>query len=82
MAALFAAVYLKLGNIIVVDLVPSRLEMAKQFGAHQAFDGRDAELVKKVKEATNGLGAKWGVECTGNVRVRKTLVQREGDARC
>lgn len=69
MAALFAAVYLKLGNIIVVDVLPSKLEMAKEFGAHHALDGRDKDVVQRIKELTGGLGVKWAVEATGNTKV-------------
>ncbi|ORY87418.1 alcohol dehydrogenase [Leucosporidium creatinivorum] len=69
MAALFAAVYLKLGTIIVVDVLPSKLAMAKGFGAHHVLDGKDPEVVKKIKELTGGLGVKWAVEATGNTKV-------------
>lgn len=71
--ALFAAAHLKLEQIIVVDIVPSRLELAKTLGATHAFNGLDKDVVEQVKAATKyGEGVNYAVECTGNVRVLKT----------
>ena len=70
MAALFAAVYLKLGTIIVVDVVASRLELARELGATVAINGREESVADRVREETKGLGARWAVEATGNVKVR------------
>ncbi|GAA5987996.1 hypothetical protein JCM11641_005975 [Rhodosporidiobolus odoratus] len=71
-AALWAAVHLKIQTIIVVDLFPNRLELAKKHGATHLIDGKDAEVVKRVKEATGGRGAKYAVECTGVTKVLGT----------
>lgn len=71
-AALFAAAYLKVGTIIAVDLVDSRLEFALAHGATHAFNGRDPDLVSKIRDATVGIGSRYGVEATGNTRVLKS----------
>jgi L-iditol 2-dehydrogenase len=41
---------------IVTDLLPSRLEKARQLGAKAAFDPRDADLPAKVEAITGGFG--------------------------
>ena len=57
------------GNIMVVDMVDERLEMAKKLGADHAIDMRAQktadERVKEVQKLTNGLGADVVVECVG-----------------
>ncbi|GAA5851546.1 hypothetical protein JCM8547_001129 [Rhodosporidiobolus lusitaniae] len=70
--ALWAAVHLEVKTIIVVDLIPSRLELAKKHGAHVTINGRDEDVPARVKEATNGLGAHYAVECSGVLPVAET----------
>ncbi|CEQ39781.1 SPOSA6832_01339, partial [Sporobolomyces salmonicolor] len=66
-AALFAAVYLGIKTIVVVDLVDKRLELAKSFGATHTFNAKDPEIVKKIKALTPyNMGTEYSVECTGN----------------
>ncbi|GAA5897734.1 hypothetical protein JCM6882_000080 [Rhodosporidiobolus microsporus] len=71
-AALWAAVHLKVRKIVVVDLFESRLELAKKQGAHVLINGKEEDVVSKVREATSGLGAKYAVECTGVTKVLGT----------
>ncbi|BGP16836.1 hypothetical protein JCM10213_003344 [Rhodosporidiobolus nylandii] len=68
-AALWAAVHLKVQTIVVVDLIPSRLELAKKHGATHFVDAREGKTVERVKEATGGRGAKFIVEATGVTKV-------------
>jgi len=51
-------------NIIVADINPYRLELAKKFGAHHALDAKD-NLPQKLKELNNGRLADQVVVCTG-----------------
>lgn len=51
-------------NIIVADINPYRLELAKKFGAHHALDAKD-NLPQKLKEVNNGRLADQVVVCTG-----------------
>ncbi|KAI5476694.1 zinc-binding alcohol dehydrogenase [Pseudohyphozyma bogoriensis] len=71
-AAVFAAAALGVKTIIVVDLVETRLKFAKEHGATHAFKGADVELLQKIKEVTDGLGAEYAVEATGATRVLRT----------
>ncbi len=57
-------------RIIAIDLKPSRLEMAKQFGATHCLQPNisDKDLKQtheKVKALTDGRGADYAFECTG-----------------
>lgn len=56
-------------NIIAVDGVETRLELAKEMGATHVINFRELttieERVKKVKELTGGFGADFIFQCTG-----------------
>ena len=51
-------------NIIVADINPYRLELAKKFGATHALDAKD-NLPAKLKEINDGRLADQVVVCTG-----------------
>ncbi|GAA5868180.1 hypothetical protein JCM1840_006172 [Sporobolomyces johnsonii] len=71
-AALFAASYRNCRTIIVVDLFPSRLALAKELGAHYALDGKAEDVVEQIKALTGGVGARYAIEATGVARVLET----------
>lgn len=57
-------------RIIAIDLMPSRLKMAQQFGATHIIQASktDKDLVQvheQVKQLTDGRGADYAFECTG-----------------
>ena len=51
--------------VIATDVEPYRLEMATQMGADLAIDGRGADLVPRVLEATGGDGVEVVLEMSG-----------------
>ena len=56
--------------IIAVDLVDSKLEMAKKFGATHVFNSRKIEnLDEEIRKIVGNAGADVVVESTGNARV-------------
>ena len=55
-------------KIIAVDLLPSKLEWAKDFGATHIVDGRAGDAVEQVKELTGGRGVKHAFEAVGHVK--------------
>ncbi len=55
-------------RIIAVDLLPSKLEWAKKFGATHVIDGREGDAVEKVKELTGGRGVAHAFEAVGPVK--------------
>lgn len=57
----------------MVDIVPSRLELALTLGATHAINGKDKDVVAQIKALTPyNAGSSFGVEATGNVMVLKT----------
>ena len=46
-------------RIIAVDIVPSKLEAAMQFGATHAIDGKDKNAAKEVRALTERRGADY-----------------------
>jgi Zn-dependent alcohol dehydrogenase len=56
------------GQIIVVDLVEERLEMARQLGASHIINASRDNPQQKVFEITGG-GADYALECIGNTKV-------------
>jgi alcohol dehydrogenase len=53
------------GLIIGVDEVPSRLEMAKRFGADVVINYREEDPVAAIKRLTSGRGADVAIEALG-----------------
>lgn len=54
------------GNIIAVDGVPARLEMARTMGASVAVrTGEGGEVAERVRQATRGRGVDFAFQCTG-----------------
>ena len=65
-SSLMAAVASGARDVVAVDLVPAKLEMARRLGATQVFDARDPEVVAQVKAATEG-GVDYAFEMAGSV---------------
>lgn len=64
MAAIMAAKIRGCSRIFAVDVVPSRLELAKECGATDLINGKEVDAVAAIKEITGG-GCNYSVECTG-----------------
>jgi alcohol dehydrogenase len=65
-SSLLAAVASGARDVVAVDMLPAKLELAKQLGATQVFDARDPEMIAKVKAATGG-GVDYAFEMAGVV---------------
>jgi S-(hydroxymethyl)glutathione dehydrogenase/alcohol dehydrogenase len=52
-------------QVIAVDVLPNKLEYAKQFGATMTINARDADPVEAVRELTGGEGADYAFEVIG-----------------
>jgi S-(hydroxymethyl)glutathione dehydrogenase / alcohol dehydrogenase len=55
--------------IVAVDVVDSKLEWARKFGATHVFNGRDENLAAKIREVVGAGGADVVVDTTGRARV-------------
>jgi D-arabinose 1-dehydrogenase-like Zn-dependent alcohol dehydrogenase len=63
-------------RVIAIDVEPSRLEMAKQFGADYVINSREEDPVATVKALTrNGDGADKSIECSANEAARRHAVE-------
>jgi L-iditol 2-dehydrogenase len=65
-------------RVILFDLVPEKLAMAKGLGFELAFNARHVDPVAKINELTGGFGAEVAIEAAG---VPATLVQAIATAR-
>ena len=61
-------------RIICLDLSDDRLELARGQGATEAMRGGD-DAVERIVEATDGFGADYTFEATGNVGVMRQAVE-------
>lgn len=70
LSAVMAAALLPVSRIIVADLVPSRLALARDLGAGETIHSTDtAELSSIIRDLTGGHGADTIVDTTGNTKV-------------
>jgi threonine dehydrogenase-like Zn-dependent dehydrogenase len=54
------------GRLIALDLIDSRLELAKRFGADLTFNPNREDVVERVRGLTGGYGCDVFIEATGN----------------
>lgn len=74
LSAVLAATWTPLKDIIVVDLVDSRLELARQMGATRTVNARTNDAPAALGEITGGEGFDYTIETTGNTRVLRNAV--------
>ncbi|PIE52699.1 alcohol dehydrogenase [Candidatus Fermentibacteria bacterium] len=65
MAVLLTAQFYLPGRIIMIDMDPARLEMARTFGATDTVEVGKEDPVARVMEMTNGMGVDVAVEAVG-----------------
>jgi S-(hydroxymethyl)glutathione dehydrogenase/alcohol dehydrogenase len=76
------AVLANAGRIIAVDLLPNKLEMAKQFGATDVVNGSETDPVAAVREMTQDR-LDYAFEAIGNTKAARQcfdMVRRGGTA--
>ena len=61
-------------RIVAVDLSPERLELARSHGATDTLDG-GPDAVDEIVAMTDGFGADYTFEATGNVKVMRQAVE-------
>lgn len=52
-------------TVIAVDVVPEKLELAREFGATHTVNAAEADPVAAVREITGGIGVMHALECVG-----------------
>ena len=65
-SSLMAAIAAGARDGIAIDVLPAKLERARELGATRVFDARDPEVVAQVKAATGG-GVDYAFEMAGAV---------------
>jgi aryl-alcohol dehydrogenase len=69
LAAVMGAVLTGATSIVAVDLVASRLELARELGATDVIDASKVDAVDAIRDMTGGLGVPYTLECTGVIDV-------------
>jgi S-(hydroxymethyl)mycothiol dehydrogenase len=64
-AAIAASAIAGARAVIAVDIDPRKLATARRFGATETIDGREADVVARIRELTGGFGADVVVEAVG-----------------
>ena len=82
LCAVIAARRLGAEQIILLGRHPSRIALAKEFGATEVVSERGDEAVERVRELTGGFGAHSVLECVGPEQSMRTAlsIARPGGA--
>ncbi len=73
LAAIMAAAAVGAERIIAVDRHPNRLELAERYGATTTLSVPPGDLTGAIMEATDGVGAEYAFDTTGNEQVVKAV---------
>jgi (R,R)-butanediol dehydrogenase / meso-butanediol dehydrogenase / diacetyl reductase len=60
---------------IITEIVPRRLEMARQFGPDEVIDVGKEDILKRVGEITGGFGPDIVFDCTGNPQANRMMLE-------
>lgn len=77
LSALLAAKVCGATTIIAVDIVESRLELAKELGATHVINSKNQDPVQVIKEIT-GAGADFALESTGLPQILRKSIEGVG----
>lgn len=75
LAAMMAGKISGCTKVIAIDIVDSRLELAKELGATDVVNSKTEDPVAAVKKLTGGLGVDWAVDTTGVKAVMEDTIQ-------
>ena len=73
-AVMAAAKFTPATKIVAVDIVDSRLDVAKELGATHAVNSKGQDVVAVVKSLTDGEGADSALDTTGNIAVIESMI--------
>jgi alcohol dehydrogenase len=65
MATLLTARFYSPARIIMIDMDPNRLQLARRFGATDTIDGRDGKATEQLMTMTDGKGVDVAIEAVG-----------------
>ena len=80
LSALQAVKAMGAGQVISIDVVPTRLNLARQMGATHIINAKETNVVEAVKALTNGEGTHFVFETAGSdVTIQQTVeIARDG----
>lgn len=73
---LLQAVKMSGAKVAIMDIIDSRLNMAKEMGADYIINTKTNDLVEEMKHFTAGEGASLILEATGNVTILENCIQK------
>lgn len=73
LSAIMASKILGASQIIAVDIVESRLELAKELGATDVVNSKNADVVETISKITNG-GVDYSLEATGRAEILRWAI--------
>jgi threonine dehydrogenase-like Zn-dependent dehydrogenase len=68
-------------RVMVAESQPYRVEYAKRLGAEQVLNPTDPDIVRRIKDLTDGKGVDCALDCAGNVKAERLCldaVRRKG----
>lgn len=74
LSAVWGAAFAGARRVIAVDIVPSKLELASQFGATHVIDSRGTDPVARIRELTDGLGVDHAFEVAGRLETMRQSI--------
>ncbi|WP_028227909.1 NAD(P)-dependent alcohol dehydrogenase [Paraburkholderia ferrariae] len=77
LSAVMAARVAGATTIVAIDVVPSRLELARELGATHTINSRDGDVTEAVRSVTGG-GADFALESTGLPQVLSAAIEALG----
>jgi aryl-alcohol dehydrogenase len=75
LSAVMAAALTGAAHIVAVDVVPSRLQLAKELGATDTIDARSVDVKGALMEMSGGRGVDYTIESSGNLEAASNAVQ-------
>jgi aryl-alcohol dehydrogenase len=76
-SAIMAARVVGATTIVAIDIVPSRLEMAKELGATHAINSKQTNPVEAIRDITGG-GIDYSLEASGDPRALHQAIEALG----
>lgn len=74
LAAVMAAALTPAARVVAVDIVPSRLDLARSLGATDTVNSAEQDVTAELARITGGTGVHEGVETTGVPAVQRAAV--------
>jgi len=78
LSGLIAAALRSPAQLIAVDIVPERLELARSLGATHVVDASTEDVAARLSEITGGAGVNLSFDTTGNPQVAKGALASAG----